>query len=75
MSYNFIKTEKKIFLKNFKENNCLSKSKQLDKKKNHKNSKKEAHKDKDLWCFLFCKENVTLLQGALKKLPNSPVIM
>ena len=23
-----------------------------------------------LWCFLFCKEDVTLLQGALKKLLN-----
>ena len=28
-----------------------------------------------LWCFLFCKEYVTLLQAALKKLLTSPVIM
>ena len=28
-----------------------------------------------LWCFLFYKENVTLLQVALKKLLTSPVIM
>ena len=28
-----------------------------------------------LWCFLFCKEDVTLLQGALKKLLTSHVIM
>ena len=28
-----------------------------------------------LWCFLFYKEDVTLLQGALKKLLTSPVIM
>ena len=27
------------------------------------------------WCFLFCKEDVTLLQGALKKLLTSPVII
>ena len=27
------------------------------------------------WCFLFCKENVTLLQCAYKKLLTSPVIM
>ena len=26
-------------------------------------------------CILFCKEDVTLLQGALKKLLTSPVIM
>ena len=29
----------------------------------------------NLWWFLFCKEDVTLLQGALKKSLNSPVIM
>ena len=28
-----------------------------------------------LWWFLFCKEDVTLLHGPLKKLPASPVIM
>ena len=28
-----------------------------------------------LWWFLFCKEDVTLLHGALKKLLTSPVIM
>ena len=27
------------------------------------------------WCFLFCKENVTLLQGALKKLLTNPITM
>ena len=30
---------------------------------------------KTLWCFLFCKEDVTLLQGALKKLLNKAVIV
>ena len=29
----------------------------------------------DLWCFLFHKENVTLLEGALKKLLTNPVVM
>ena len=28
-----------------------------------------------LWCFLFYKGNVTLLQGVLKKLLTNPVIM
>ena len=28
-----------------------------------------------LWCFLFCKEDVTRLQGALKKLLTNPVKM
>ena len=28
-----------------------------------------------LWCFLFCKEDLTLLEDALKKLLTIPVIM
>ena len=32
-------------------------------------------KYENLWCFLFCKEDVALLQGALKKLLTSPVII
>ena len=26
----------------------------------------------NLWCFLFCKEDVTFLQGVLKKLLTQP---
>ena len=29
----------------------------------------------NLWCFLFCKEDVTLLQGILNKLLTNPVII